>query len=170
MRHIIIPYTYILKHIPSGRRYYGVRYGKGCLPADLWVTYFSSSKRVKRLILETGKNSFEFQIRRTFKNRHAAIAWEHKVLKRLNVAQNKNWINVCSGRFDPEKARLGAKTKKPWKENDPRYTARKEGQRWKDIALRNIVKMQTPEARAKNRSTDIILTPNLNELYKILGK
>lgn len=32
-----------------------------------------------------------------------------------------------------------------------------------------VAQGKTPEARAKNRSTDIILTPNLNELYKILG-
>jgi chemotaxis protein MotB len=32
-----------------------------------------------------------------------------------------------------------------------------------------VAEGKTPEARQKNRSTDIILTPNLSELYKILG-
>ena len=46
----MIPFTYLIKHIPTNRYYYGSRYGKECHPKDLWTTYFTSSKKVKALI------------------------------------------------------------------------------------------------------------------------
>jgi hypothetical protein len=51
----MIPFTYLIKHIPTGRNYYGVRYKKGCHPNDLWLKYFTSSKKIKGLIKKYGK-------------------------------------------------------------------------------------------------------------------
>ena len=35
-----IPFTYYLYHKPTGKKYYGVRFKKGCHPDDLWNKYF----------------------------------------------------------------------------------------------------------------------------------
>ena len=52
-----IPYTYLLTHVQTGKKYYGVRFAKGCNPSDLFITYFTSSKYVKSLIEEYGIES-----------------------------------------------------------------------------------------------------------------
>jgi hypothetical protein len=86
------PYTYLIGWAKLNRYYYGVRFSKNCEPNDLFKTYFTSSKRVKKIILEHG-NPDIIQIRRTFKDAKSAREWEHKVLKRLGAAKNPKWIN-----------------------------------------------------------------------------
>lgn len=88
-----IPYTYLIIHIPSNKKYYGVRYAKGCHPSDLGVKYFSSSKVILSMIKKDGLNSFKFTIRKTFESKQKACEWETKVLRRLKVHINENWIN-----------------------------------------------------------------------------
>ncbi len=85
-----IPYTYMLKHIPSGMVYYGCRFAKNCHPSDFWNTYFTSSKYVKNLIQKYGKDSFVFQIRKTFENDNLCRLWESKVLRRLRVTKRQD--------------------------------------------------------------------------------
>lgn len=92
-----IPYTYVIT-APNGQRYYGVRYAKNCHPSDLWVTYFTSSKHVKKLILENNINDFKFEIRKIFTNTEDALNWEERVLTKLKVKSNQNWINVTNSR------------------------------------------------------------------------
>lgn len=87
------PYTYLVKHKPTGRVYYGVRFARGCHPTDLWESYFTSSKYVQELIEQDGPESFECEIRRTFKRRRDARNWEAKVLKRLRVVDKDHWLN-----------------------------------------------------------------------------
>jgi hypothetical protein len=58
----MIPFTYLVKHVPTNRYYYGVKIKKGCHPYDLWTKYFTSSKKVKGLIKRYGKKSFIFEI------------------------------------------------------------------------------------------------------------
>lgn len=86
-------YTYFLTHLPTGLKYYGVR--KSSLPPenDLWIRYFSSSQRVKQLINEYGKDSFTFEIRKTFQSFDNAQNWEAEVLSRLKVTKRKDWLN-----------------------------------------------------------------------------
>lgn len=87
------PYTYLIKHIPSGKVYYGLRYANGCDPSDFWKSYFTSSKDVWNLIESTGKNSFAFEIRKTFNDPLEAIEWEKKVLRRINAMNRDDFIN-----------------------------------------------------------------------------
>ena len=97
-----IPFTYLLKHIPTNKYYYGVRYRKGCHPKDLWKTYFTSSKKVKSLIKKYGKKSFIFEIRKTFKTQQQALNWEHKVLKKMKVVYRNDFLNQTDNKcFDP---------------------------------------------------------------------
>lgn len=88
-----IPFTYKLIFKPTGQYYYGVRWAKGCHPKDLWSIYFTSSKYVKQLIKEYGKDSFEYKVTKTFKNKKDASDWELKLLKKVNAKDNVKFIN-----------------------------------------------------------------------------
>ena len=87
-------YTYLIRHKPTNRFYYGFRSANIVAPEDdLWKKYFTSSPRVKELIDETGVDSFDVEIRRTFDTQEQAVAWETKVLRRMRVLENDQWIN-----------------------------------------------------------------------------
>lgn len=89
------PYTYLIKHKPTGLVYYGVRTAnKVDASKDLWKEYFTSSKKVHTLLEETGHDSFEIEIRKEFDTAEQAIAWEIKVLKRCKVLEDERWINA----------------------------------------------------------------------------
>ena len=106
-----IPFTYLIKHIPTNKYYYGVRFKKGCHPKDLLTKYFTSSKKVKGLIKRYGKKSFIFEIRKTFKTPQEAISWENKVLKRMKVIYRDDFLNLTNNKsIDPNylsKIRMG---------------------------------------------------------------
>ena len=59
-------YTYYLTHLPTGKFYIGSRCKNVSLGRsaedDFWIHYFTSSAKVKNLIVETGKESFSFKI------------------------------------------------------------------------------------------------------------
>ena len=98
-----IPYTYIIKCVPEGIYYYGVRYAKNCSPSDLWVTYFTSSKYVKNLIDKYGKECFIFEIRKIFNDELSARSWESTVLRRMNVVTRSDFINKTDNKsISPE--------------------------------------------------------------------
>jgi len=109
----MIPFTYLVKHIPTNRYYYGVRFRKKCHPNDLWTKYFTSSKKVKGLIKKYGKKSFQFEIRKTFKTQKQAREWEHKVLRRLKVIYRDDFLNLSDSlHIDPKiisKSKMGNK-------------------------------------------------------------
>ena len=88
-----IPFTYLIVHKTTNKAYYGVRYAQGCDPVDLWTTYFTSSNRVKKLIETYGKDSFDVQVRKTFVDNISAVAWEQKVLSKLDL-KNGIWLNT----------------------------------------------------------------------------
>lgn len=87
------PYTYLVKCIPEGTIYYGVRYAKYCNPNDLWNTYFTSSKYIKELIIKYGKDKFIVEIRKIFSDVKSAQIWEQKVLRRMDVINRVIFIN-----------------------------------------------------------------------------
>jgi Putative endonuclease segE, GIY-YIG domain/NUMOD3 motif len=109
----MIPFTYLVKHIPTNKYYYGVKFKKGCHPNDLWTKYFTSSKKVKGLIKKYGKKSFQFEIRKTFKTQKQAREWEHKVLRRLKVIYRDDFLNLSDSlHIDPKiisKSKMGNK-------------------------------------------------------------
>lgn len=91
------PYTYLIKCIPTGEVYYGVRFSKKCHPNDLWKSYFTSSQIIKRRIKQYGKEAFLFEVRKIFANKQLAISWEEKVLRRLDIRHKPHWLNHCIG-------------------------------------------------------------------------
>lgn len=89
------PYTYLVKCIPTNQYYYGVRWANK-LPAhqDLWSTYFTSSKVIRKLRDQYGDSAFLVEIRKEFDNVDSAMIWESKVLTRLKVLKDPKWINA----------------------------------------------------------------------------
>ena len=88
------PYTYLIRHKPTNRVYYGVRTANKHEPQeDLWHHYFTSSPKIQELIEETGQDSFDVEIRQVFESKEKAIAWETRVLRRCRVLEDDRWIN-----------------------------------------------------------------------------
>jgi ribosomal protein L37AE/L43A len=88
------PYTYLIKHRLTGQVYYGVRSANKVDPyEDLWQRYYTSSPKVQTLIEETGKDSFDVEVRKIFETKEQAVAWEAKVLRRCKVLHDDRWIN-----------------------------------------------------------------------------
>jgi len=98
------PYTYLIKFLPTGQVYYGSSYAnnkhKVSNPEQLWITYFTSSKIIINLIKQHGIESFQFEVRKIFENRHDAVNWERRVLKKVNAKQNPLWLNKSNGGKD----------------------------------------------------------------------
>ena len=88
------PYTYLIRHCPTNRVYYGMRAANKVEPEqDLWHHYFTSSPTVQQLIEETGRDSFDVEIRKVFETKEQAVAWETRVLRRCKVLHDERWIN-----------------------------------------------------------------------------
>jgi hypothetical protein len=88
------PYTYLVKHRPSGKVYYGFRCANRVEPhEDLWKHYFTSSPKIQQLIEATGVDSFDTEIRRVFETKEQAVAWETRVLHRCKVLHDDRWLN-----------------------------------------------------------------------------
>lgn len=90
------PYTYVIRWSHLNISYYGVRFSKSCDPSDLWNTYFTSSKHVTRFRHIHGEPDI-IEIRKIFHNKSDALLWEHKVLRRLKVSKNQNYLNKSIG-------------------------------------------------------------------------
>ena len=87
------PYTYLVGWPEHNIWYYGVRYSQDCDPGDLWVTYFTSSPKVKNFAKTHGDPPVR-QIRKLFDQAMPARLWESKVLRRLKVTDSAMWLNT----------------------------------------------------------------------------
>jgi len=52
------PYYYRIKHIKTGKIYVGSQYGKNANPSLFFVKYFTSSHKVRQIIMEEGRHAF----------------------------------------------------------------------------------------------------------------
>lgn len=94
-------FSYLIGWSKHNKYYYGARWAKDCSPADLWTTYFTSSKHVKTFRKQHGEPDI-IQVRKIFDNVDKCRLYEHKVLARLNVLNNDKWLNKnVNGRFLP---------------------------------------------------------------------
>ena len=95
----IKPYTYLVKFKPTGKVYYGSRCQNvtkfNRTPAeDFWNHYTTSSENINNLIIEYGKDAFEYEIRRTFDTVEEMANWETRVLTRSRVLERQDrWMN-----------------------------------------------------------------------------
>lgn len=88
----MIPYTYMIKWTGRGMSYYGVRYSQRSCPEDLWVSYFTSSKRVSEYRAEHGEPDV-VQVRRVFATAEAARRWECALLRRIKAPSRSDFLN-----------------------------------------------------------------------------
>lgn len=125
------PYTYYVSWSSLDRHYYGVRYAQNCNPDDFWISYFTSSKLVKKYREEFGEPDV-IEVRRVFDDARSAKRWEAKVLKKLNVLKSDRWLNanISGEHFFVEKH--SEETKKKMRENN----ASKRPEMRKEIAKR----------------------------------
>jgi hypothetical protein len=91
------PFTYLIRFIPTGQQYYGVRTAKNCHPDQLWDTYFTSSKVVKSLIAEYDKSAFEVISILEHATADLAKEFEEFVLCEVSAATNTAWLNRHNG-------------------------------------------------------------------------
>jgi hypothetical protein len=91
------PFTYSIYCKPTNQYYYGVRYSSNCHPSQLWTSYFTSSKRVHKLIEQFGKDQFIVKVRRTFETQEQAVIWETRFLKKVNASSSNLWLNCQNG-------------------------------------------------------------------------
>jgi hypothetical protein len=90
---IYTPYTYLIGWSDFKVYYYGVRFAKNCHPDDLWKTYFTSSKQVKRFREKHGEPDI-IQIRKKFQCPERAKLWEGNVLKKMKVKDRADFLNI----------------------------------------------------------------------------
>lgn len=103
-------YTYLIGWKKYNKFYYGVRFSKKSDPAELWVSYFTSSKHVKSFVKKYGDPDI-IQIRKVFQDVNKARNWEQKVLKRMNVVNEEKWLNKTDNKsIDPICALKGTLT------------------------------------------------------------
>ena len=146
-----IPFTYLIKHIPTDKYYYGVMYRKGCNPNDLWTKYFTSSKKVKSLIKRYGKESFIFEIRKTFKKAEQALNWEHKILKKLKVIYRDDFLNLSDNKsINPDFLSKINKGK-----NNPWYNKKHTKESIEKIRSAGLNRKHTEETKQKIRLFNI---------------
>jgi hypothetical protein len=143
------PYTYLIKHRPTGLVYYGFRAANRVDPEqDLWQHYFTSSPKVQQLIENTGKESFDVEIRRVFENKEQASAWELKVLRRCKVLEDDRWINQNIAGYVVPTKESNKKISDYWK-GKPKSKEQIEKIRLGNLG-KNKGKIQTEEHRRKN--------------------
>lgn len=94
-----MPYTYLIGWSKHNVFYYGARWAKDCSPNDLWKTYFTSSKHVKKFRDLHGEPDI-IQIRKIFEDSKTAKIWEERVLRRMNVINDSRFLNKnVNGKF-----------------------------------------------------------------------
>lgn len=113
------PYVYYIIHRSTGLKYIGCRYSKTSNPATFWKDYFTSSKKVKALLREDGKEAFDVSVRKVFTDRSECVLYETKLLQRLNAAARSDFLNDHNNdnsnvRWTKKKRRRAAQKKRIW--------------------------------------------------------
>ncbi len=98
-----VAFTYLIGWTCNEKYYYGVRYKQGCSPADLWTTYFTSSKHVANQRKIFGEPDI-VKVRRTFTSIEAAKEWEHRCLRRLKIRKRNDFLNRTDNKCLPSRA------------------------------------------------------------------
>lgn len=88
-----LPFVYKVTNKTTGFFYYGSRYAKRCSPSDLWVTYFTSSKRIHALIEQYGKEDWILEIIEVFHSGEDAAKREVELL--TESKDDPLNINIC---------------------------------------------------------------------------
>ena len=118
------PYTYLIGWSKLDKWYYGVQYGKGVHPNNLWVTYFTSSELIEDFRKTHGEPDI-IKVIRIFDCPIKASDWEVKVLRRLGVPRNLKFLNGhCGGagyNATLQSAKVNANTRVVWFKHEQKH-------------------------------------------------
>jgi hypothetical protein len=89
------PYTYLIEFIPTGNKYYGVKFSKDSDPNLFWKNYFTSSKVIKDLIEKHGVEAFSTKVDKVFDTPEEAIKYELQYLQ--SIEDKSLWLNQNFG-------------------------------------------------------------------------
>lgn len=147
------PFAYLITSKIDGRRYYGIKFSKDADPAQLWTTYFTSSKEVRAKVAKYGADAFTAEVRKVFETAEQAINWESRFLTRINAALREDWMNksngyLCMGSINKGKKKT-AEHWENWKMVRKGHTVSEETK--KKIGDANRGRKQTAEANEKRR-------------------
>lgn len=181
------PYVYRIKS-KQGHFYYGCRYAQGCSPTDFWSTYFTSSKRVRSLIEEHGKDFFEPKIVKVCRTQEEALRIERTLISRSHQLPGclnqflcrKDGTAVHFGTFGPcsettkQKISIANKGRVLTKESRDRISKGKSGTTWSQSHREGIERYkETPkyaEVREKINKTNQSRKKSPEELAAISAK
>jgi hypothetical protein len=149
-------YVYLLRWKLTGVWYYGRRTAPGCSPKEFWVSYFTSSKYVKKYIEEHGQPDI-MQIRKTFNDIKECENWEHRFLLKTNAPMNKFSLNrsyatakMNSTGMAPAKNYLTSERLGLISLDDPRWKTGEIVGVFKDIKNEKIKKLKENTVQAKD--------------------
>ena len=97
----MLSYVYIVKNKSTKMFYIGVKYAKNAHPGQLWVTYFTSSNRVRNLIKKFGEDDFTYRILAKFDSKYSALEFERNAIsKYIKHPRCLNQHTNCTGDED----------------------------------------------------------------------
>ena len=127
---IYVPYTYWLFHKKTKKFYYGSRTAKDCNPTDLFKSYFSSSKIVKKIIKEEGVSAFLYRVDKKFRTAKDTLDYEYAILQKFQAGNNEKFLNEHHSKmfeWTKERRSSASKTHKLRVINGTHLTAFKNG-------------------------------------------
>lgn len=153
-------YVYRINFKLTNQFYIGFRGAKDATPDDLFKTYFTSSKVIKRLIKDYGVDQFSTEILAEFKTGKEAYEYEQKLLNEMDVSNNSQMLNMratsCAlGTFkkhtEDTKQKISEAKKEFWKDPKRReHSSKFQKAKWADpdYYQEAVKKYQTEEHRA----------------------
>lgn len=92
------PFVYLIGWSHLNKFYIGSSYGiaKNSHPAQLWITYFTSSKSVKEFRILNGEPDI-IRVEKTFTNAIECRTYEAKLNYRMNVVKDGRFLNKTYG-------------------------------------------------------------------------
>jgi hypothetical protein len=94
-----LAYTYLITHKITGEYYYGFRCGnithRRTPEEDLWIKYFTSSKKIKSLIKQYGADSFDCNILLKDSNKENCYIYEQELISK-NINDEKCLNQYCN--------------------------------------------------------------------------
>lgn len=157
-------YVYVIRHKKTGRKYVGCRYAKNCHPSELFVSYFTSSNKIKKRIREEGIDAFEIlEIIECPENN--AFDVETDFLVKNKCAELPEWFNESKNNFRRAEGKLPTREGKNTLENIETGERREfpKGERpdgWKTLnsGKSNYFCVEEPSVVRKLRKDDPLVT------------
>lgn len=159
------PYVYFIGWSHLNIYYIGCKYGikNPSHPSQFWVTYFTSSKLVKKFREVNGEPDI-IRIEKTFTDAMKCLAYEYKLLVRMNSVKDPRFLNKSTAgeKFmidhhtekTREKLRIAWKTRAPMSEETRQKIS---------ISLTGRIRPPTPEETRQKMSISAKNKPPITE-------